>query len=133
MTVAASRPKVTPQQVLADLATFSAIQLDRLVPEVLALRVEKRKLGLSRRETSLLRGINRARPEAKRAAHAALAAKRREESLTTAEHQELLRLSDELESLNARRLRCVSELAGLRGTTVSKLMSELGIRSLAHG
>lgn len=133
MTVAASRPKVTPQQVLADLAGFSAAQLDRLVPEVLALRVEKRKLSLSRRETSLLRGINRTLPETKRAAYVALSAKRREETLTAAEHRELLRLSDELESLNVERLHCLTELAGLRATSVPKLMRELGLRSLAHG
>ena len=132
MTVAASRPKVTPQQVLADLAGLSAAQLDRLVPEVLALRVEKLKLGLPREETRLLRGINRTLPETKRAAYAALSAKRRDGSLGPAEHQELLRLSDELESLNAERLRCLSGLAGFRGVTVPKLMRELGLRSLAH-
>ena len=82
---------------------------------------------LSKRETKLLGRINvgLSEPQARRLKW--LDDKRWEERLTSAEHAELLCLTDESEQLAVDRAKAVVELARLRGATVQSLMSELGL------
>ena len=61
-----------------------------------------------------------------------LVAKRQEETLTTDEHQELLKLTDQIEKSDAKRVKYMAELARLRGTSLTTLMQELDIRQPAH-
>jgi hypothetical protein len=61
-----------------------------------------------------------------------LIAKRRAESLTPDEHDELLRLTDQMENLEARRMEHLAELARLRQTSLPALMKTLGIRTPAY-
>lgn len=51
---------------------------------------------------------------------------RRKGSLTAEEHQELLRLTEEAERLQAERIERLAELARLRGKSLAALMEELG-------
>jgi len=44
----------------------------------------------------------------------------------------LLRLSDELEKLAAQRLKALIDLAGLRRTSIPKLISEMGLNGAAY-
>jgi len=59
-------------------------------------------------------------------------AKRRAETLTTEEHQELLALIDRIEQADAERVQTLAELARLRHVTVTALMAQLGIRRPAY-
>jgi hypothetical protein len=54
---------------------------------------------------------------------------RRAETLTEVEQRELITLSDQIESANARRVEQLALLARQRGTTVWALRAELGITS----
>jgi uncharacterized protein YnzC (UPF0291/DUF896 family) len=56
-----------------------------------------------------------------------LVAKRQDESLTTEEHQELLRLIEKVENMDVARIEAFAELAHLRGISVDELMDQLGI------
>lgn len=56
-----------------------------------------------------------------------LIARRRDETLTEHEQQELIAISDQIEAANVRRIEHLAALARLRGTTVRELMEELGI------
>ena len=67
-----------------------------------------------------------------RARYEALIVRRRAEALTPEEHEELLRLSDEAEEMQAERLAALAELAQLRGTTIADLMARLGIVGPSH-
>jgi len=60
-----------------------------------------------------------------------LVAKRRAEMLSPDEQEDLIRLSDEIEEANARRIGHLVELARLRGMNLSALMAELGITAPA--
>lgn len=53
--------------------------------------------------------------------------KRSEETLTENEYEELLRLTDEAEAFDVRRIKALSELANLRQTNPTTLMQELGM------
>lgn len=61
-----------------------------------------------------------------------LTAKRRAETLTPEEHQELLALIDRIEQAGAKRVQALTELAQLRNVSVTTLMAQLGIRPPAY-
>ena len=57
-----------------------------------------------------------------------LVGKRQAETLTPEELDELISLSDQIEAANVRCVKYLAELARLRNTSVSVLITELGIR-----
>jgi len=83
---------------------------------------------LSKRESELLLAINRGLPAKLAERYWILVSRRRSETLTPEEHQELLQLTDEVERLQAERIEHLAELARLRGKPLGVVMEELGIR-----
>jgi len=83
---------------------------------------------LSERESELLLAINRGLPAELAERYRVLINRRRSETLTPEEHQELLRLTEEAERVQAERIEHLAELAQLRGKPLGALMQELGIR-----
>jgi len=61
-----------------------------------------------------------------------LNAKRKAETLTPEEHQELLQLIDRIEKSDAQRVKYLAELAQIRGISLTALMKELDIRPPAY-
>jgi len=57
----------------------------------------------------------------------ALSAKRDAETLTPAEHQELISLSQSIEAGDVKRLDYMAELAKLRGISLRELRAQMGI------
>src|SRR5437899_4378205 len=100
-----SRRKVSAQQVLIDLGSLSNAQLERLMPQVFALRTPRGRAVLSARETKLLQQINRGLPASLQKELDRLVEKRRAGTLTAGEVRQLHRLTDKAELLDARRLR----------------------------
>jgi hypothetical protein len=78
-------------------------------------------------ESRLLEEINRGPTEDEWRRYHELVERRRTEQLTGGEHNELVAISDRVEQFNTRRIECLIELARLRGTTLPKLMDDLGI------
>jgi len=79
-------------------------------------------------ESELLLEINRGLPSAVAERYRELTSRRRAGKLTPEEHQELLRLTDEAEQLQAERIERLAQLARLRGKPLRAVMDELGIR-----
>ncbi len=84
---------------------------------------------LSETEAQLFQQINFGLPEATWRHYHQLLEKRRLETLEPDEHQTLLKITDEIEIANARRITALAKLAQLRDTTLDVLMDELGLRS----
>lgn len=118
---------VSGQELLRAAAQLEAGELDQLVTGVLRLRAERQAPRVSADEGGLLLRINRGLPETLRRRSDELIAKRRAENLTADEHQELLRLSDEIERYEADRVEALAQLAQKRGTTLAELMATLHI------
>lgn len=78
-------------------------------------------------EASLLERTQEQLPEALRARYRALQGKRAAETLTAAEHGELLHLLNQVEAWNVRRLQAVADLAKLRGVPFPELVKQLGL------
>lgn len=87
--------------------------------------------GLPAAEADLLQRINAGPTEEVWRRYHALVAKRRAETLSPAEHAELIELSDWIEEANAQRIGHLVELARLRGQSLSTLMAQLGISAPA--
>ncbi|MCW5850243.1 MAG: hypothetical protein KIT87_09180 [Anaerolineae bacterium] len=75
------------------------------------LRLARQAVPLSPRETELLQHINLGLSEASWQRYHELIAKRRAETLTPVEQQELIGLSDQIEEANVRRIEALIELA----------------------
>jgi hypothetical protein len=127
-----AKPKVTPTRILEDMARLNARQLETVIEQASLLRLQKRRRLMPARESDLLRTINSGLSPEKSTRLEQLEQKLREERLTPRERRRLLRLTDELERLAAKRLQALIELAALRRTSVPKLMNEMGLGEAAY-
>jgi hypothetical protein len=88
---------------------------------------------LSKSEAQLLEEVNAGFAHIPWQRYLELLKRRDLEYLTDAEQQELIDLSDGLESANVKRLRLLVELAELRKTSLPNLIKELGLVPVVHG
>jgi hypothetical protein len=114
------------EQTLHSLDHLPSDELDALVTHALKLRASRNAPHLSETESRLLEGINHAIPVAVQNRFAALLEKRDALTLNDSEHAELLKLTDTIENLEAKRVIRLGELARLRGVTLERLMHDLG-------
>jgi hypothetical protein len=107
-------------------------ELQQFVADLLGLCARRNASLFSPAETELLLIFNHGLPEKIQVRYRDLIAKRRQQTLTPEEHNELLRLTDVVEQLEADRLTALSELAQLRQSTVPALMGSLGLQGPVH-
>ena len=100
-----------------------------LVAEVLGREFRPRPNVLTAEETKLYEQINAAPPDKTRRRYRQLIKKRRAETITKAEYQELLDLTNAVEVAHAKRLEAVIELAKLRGISFDQMLDEVGLRT----
>lgn len=132
MAVVQINAQLTPDDILEAVKQFSPAELETFTRQVRLIQAQRKTPHLSQRETELFKKINDAIPLSFWQPYNQLLAKRDVASLTEAEHEELLRLSDELERLNAERMGYLMELAQLRNVSLTDLMDELGIHPVSH-
>jgi len=119
---------LTHKNLLETIGQFSQIELEQFVGEVLTLRAKRQAPSLPRRESELLLKINQHLSPELQDRFDALVAKRQDEILTTAEHEELLTLVEQAERIDVERIEALTQLAKLRGLSVDELMDRLGIK-----
>lgn len=122
----------TLEKLLEAVEQLSLPDLDQLMFQILALKAQRKAHSFSKDETTLLLKINKGLPDKIQKRFDELVAKRQEEILTPDEHQELLKLTDQIEKSDALRVKYMAELARLRRTSLIALMQELDIRQPAH-
>ena len=120
------------KQLVQAVERLSPAELDDFADQVAALRARRHAPMLSDDESSLFAIINQALPESERQRLTQLAERRSDETLTSAEHTELLELQQRLEALHAARIKALAELAQLRGVTLTTVMEQLGIQLPDH-
>jgi len=99
---------------------------------LLDLKARRTAPSLPSQEPELLARINEGLPAPLADRYQELIGKRRAASLASEECAELLRLTDEVEGLDTERIKHLTELARLRKTSLSNLMTELGIQTLVN-
>ena len=117
------------EQLLDAVAQLPPDELDSLTEKIVALRASHAAPHVEKSEADLLLQINRDIPTETRNRYKELISKRRSETLNSAEHTELLSLSDLVEQREAERVTALAALAGLRHTTLPELMKALGIQA----
>jgi hypothetical protein len=114
-------------QVTNAVRQLSDAEREKLLYQVAAVRPLYEDHQLSPAESELLIKINKGVPEEIRGRYNELIHKRDEKILTDEEYEELLRLTDQIELLDAKRLEYLTELATIQNKPLELLMEELGI------
>ncbi len=130
MSLTIELPKSIEQQFLQE-ASSKGLSLDNYLVQVLkqaAQLSQKDKAQKQLSEAELLKKINLGITEAEWAIYKHLIGLRREERLTEQEHRELINLGNKIEQANAQRLKYLFELSQLRGVSLQKVMTDLGIK-----
>jgi hypothetical protein len=89
--------------------------------------------NVSERESDLLQRINLGLPPERWEQYRQLISKRDDATLSPAEQQTLVGISDQIEAANARRMGYLVELANLRGVGLAAVMKDLGITGGSRG
>ena len=127
---------MTTTQLAADMSVGTLVaaaeqlsepDLRQFASEVLALQARRHARPLPNQEAELLLIINRRLPQEVQARYDELRATRDAETLSPDEHEALLQLTKEAESLDVARVQALATLAELRGMTLAKLLRELQI------
>jgi len=124
--------QVPPAELLKAVEQLSQPELEQFVSQVISLRAKRHAPSLPRRDSELLLKINEGVPPDTQKRYDELIAKRQAETLTPAEYEDLLRLTQQVEKLQVRRVEYLAELARQRGTSLTELMENLGIRPPAY-
>ena len=101
--------------------------LDVFIDSLISLRVRRDVPKQQKDEALLLAKINKSLPLKQVERFRFLNAKRLEKQLTTEENEELLRLLEKTDKLNANRIKHLATLARLRNVSIRELMKQLNI------
>jgi len=107
-------------------------EIEQFVSQVINLRAQRLVHRLSQAEAQFIMKINQGLPAEVKKRYDELVDKRRDESLSSEEYSELLRLSNQIENLEAKRMQSLSELARYRKVSPTELMKNLGIQPPAY-
>ncbi len=118
---------VSTEQLLHAIEQLPPQEFASFVERLLALRAQRQEPHLTRTETALLLQINQGLDPAEQRRYDELVAKRRAETITPEELDELVRLTDVIERRDAQRLLALDALATLRQAPLGNLMASLGI------
>ncbi|MEN9938484.1 MAG: hypothetical protein RLZZ387_5063 [Chloroflexota bacterium] len=124
--------EASQDQLLRAVEQLKPDELDRFVAQVVALRAARVAPSLPHDEAELLQRIGAGLPPATQQRLDELVERRRQETLTPAEHAELLAVTDQVEQFDAERAAALAQLAALRGTSLSNLLLSLGIQPPPH-
>jgi len=124
--------QLSSDELLKAIRQLSLPELEQFVSQVIALQAQRKAPSLPHAEAELLIKINQGVAFEIQKRYDELIAKRRVETLTPDEHDELLRLTDQIEQVEAHRVEYLSKLAHLRRTSLTELMQNLGIRPPAY-
>lgn len=121
------------EELLREIAARTGKDVDNYIVTILEEKLLPDVTDLHEREAFLLQQINLGISQEEWHRFFELIEKRDAEKLSSEEYQELLDLTDAIESANARRMEHLAELSLLRKEPLDKLMEELGIQPVSNG
>jgi hypothetical protein len=127
MTTVSVQTQLTMEQLLEAMEQLDAASLESVTSKVLQLQAQHNAQDRFQREAELLDIIFRKKTPGFRRRFDRLNVKRRAFKLTAEEHQELLRLIEEVQAFDVHYIEALAELAVLRQVSLPDLMAQLGI------
>jgi hypothetical protein len=125
--------KLDMNDVLHGLSELQKDEFEAFVGKVLSIQAQRKALSLPQNEVDLLQKINVQLGKTERVRLEQLNTKLDNETLTKAEHEELVGLLERIEELDAERMSTLVDLATLRGVTLEDMMKQLGFPPNLHG
>ena len=122
---------IRPEDLLQAALQLPPVELERFVTRLFTLKARERASVLSEREAELLGQIYQGLPLATQQRLNELIEKRQAYSITEAELQELIALTNQVELSDAARLERMIELAHLRNVPLEKLIRQLGLKPVS--
>lgn len=119
--------QISLDDLLNEIAKLDTPILEDFSAQILALIAKRKAAYLPQDEARLLQKINQGIPATIQDRYDELMAKRRAETITPFEHQELLTLIEQIEEAEAKRVQHLNTLAQSRQVSITTLMKELGI------
>lgn len=120
--------QIEKEQLLHAALQMPREEMEQFVARLFTLKARQETPDLPEKEADLLQQINQGLPPATAKRMKKLLAKRDSRTITAAELQELIGLTDEAERLNVERVKNLIELAALRNVTLDEVMDQLGLR-----
>lgn len=130
--VQAQPPKVSPEQILAEMGQLGLEELEQVMNKGYYLLAELKAPHLSKRETELFMEINKGFEPVFLYRYNELKQRLAQGIMTSIENEEFIHLTEIAEEKNVARLSHLVELAQIRKITVPELMVQLGF-SKANG
>lgn len=124
--------KWTSDELLKAMEHLPPSEVDLLYTRLRSLRRGRHGASAPVSESALLAQINRGFSESWWKHYEHLLEKRRNETLNKGEHKELVRLTDQVEGREAKRMQALVQLAGLRKQSLRSLMKDLGLMASSH-
>lgn len=122
--------EITTENLLNAVVQMPESEFDNFVEKAKKLRLKKQKI--SPKEADLLHKINTIFPYEKRRRYNELYARFKKDDLSKDEYEEVLKLSNEFEMLNAERIGLIGELAKLRGQTLDEVMDFFELKNSSN-
>lgn len=136
MTLIPVEVRISSDQILAAVEKLPEGEFEDFVGQVLRLlrlQAQRSVTDAASLESGLVRAIQQAIPPSIQSRFSELVAKRHDLILDDEEQRELCALSDQIEALDAQRIRNLSQLAQLRSTSIDELMQQLILIPVDHG
>ncbi len=126
------RAQLSTDDLMQAAEQLSTSELKGFLWKVVSMHALRKARSLPKNESELLLKINRPIPRGIQERYEELIAKRKSGILSELEYNELLKLTDQVENLEAKRLGYLKELALIRNTSLTELMEELEIQRPAY-
>jgi hypothetical protein len=133
MTFTPIEVQISPEQVLAAVAKMSEGELDSFVGQILQIRGKRQAPNVAAAEADLLQKITHCIPPNLQTRFNELVKQRQANTIDEASLQELRDLSNQIELLEADRIRHLAQLAQLRSTSIDDLIQQLHLIPVNHG
>lgn len=124
--------QIEKEQLLDAVLQMPQSELEEFVRRVFSLKARERAPVLSERESELLQKIYKGIAPATQQRLNELIEKRQSYTITEDELQELIKLTNQVETFDAERLKYLIELAHLRNVPLDDLIRQLGIKPVSH-
>ena len=132
MTIVKVETELTTDNLLKAVGQLNKHEIEQFVSQVINLRAQRLVHRLSQAEAQFIVKINQGVPAEVQEQYDELIDKRRDEALSSEEYSELLRLTDQIEKMEAQRMLYLSELALYRKVSLTELMDNMGIQPPAY-
>ena len=117
--------QLSMEELLSGVEQLNEKDLETFISKVLALRTKKASANLTEIESQLSKQIGKRLSPAKQKRYETLIQKRWDETLTKKEHQELIKITETIEEMDAQRDEAIFTLSQIKGVSAEALIKEL--------